>query len=296
MLLNFIYWVYDHPMITFLPTMVKRRFPRLPFVTLFEDAAELPTGFPFAARVVRKVMKHWVGAQRVNYSFGTLLRDSDRLIVVSDRIGAALTKHDAGVEGKTVLIPPPSLLRFCADEKGTVRQRKRAALGVAPDEVLLIFFGYIYRGKGLETLLRAFRIVSEQKDYIRLMITGGTFPKTLPYAAEIRALACELGLNDKVIWTGGFEWDSEEPSQCLQAADICVLPFDRGVSIHNSSFAAAAAHRLPTITTRGETLEEPFVHQENVYLCPPRDAAALAAAIALLIEEPKLRRSSVPVW
>jgi glycosyltransferase involved in cell wall biosynthesis len=288
-LLNFIYWVYDHPMITFLPTLVKRRWPRVPFVTLFEDAAELPTGFPLGARVVRKVMKHWVGAQEVNYSFGTLLRDSDRLIVVSERIGAALIKQAPGVADKTVVIPPPSLLRFCADENGSVRQRKRESLGVARDDVLLIFFGYIYRGKGLETLLRAFRIVREQRGNVRLLITGGTYPKTLAYADEIRALACTLGLQESVIWTGGFEWDSEEPSQCLHAADICVLPFDRGVSIHNSSFAAAAAHRLPTITTRGETLEKPFVHPENVYLCPPGNPTALAAAIELLIEEPKLR-------
>jgi glycosyltransferase involved in cell wall biosynthesis len=240
-------------------------------------------------RVLRKAIKHWANPCQVNYSFGTLLRDSDRVIVVSDRIHAALAKHDPAVGGKAVLIPPPSLLRHCPDGNGAIRRQKRAALGVSNDDVLLIFFGYIYQGKGLETLLPALRIVNERRSNVRLLISGGTLAIGLSYAEEIRALSRQLGLAEKVTWTGGYEWDSEEPSHCLHAADICVLPFDRGVSIHNSSFAAAAAHQLPTITTRGEPLEEPFVHQENVYLCPPRDAEALAAAIELLIDKPKLR-------
>jgi glycosyltransferase involved in cell wall biosynthesis len=288
-LLNFIYWVYDHPMVTFLSTIAKRRCPGVPFVALFEDAVEVPKEYPLLARVVRKAVKHWAGPTQVNYSFGTLLRDSDRVIVVSDRIRAALAEHDPAVDGKTVLIPPPSLLRFCPDEQGIVRERKRASLGVADGDIVLIFFGYINRSKRLEDLLTAFQMVCERRGNMRLLISGGTLPIALSYAAHIRAMAQQMGLADKIIWTGGFEWDSEEPSHCLHAADLCVLPFDTGVSIHNSSFAAAAAHRLPTITTRGETLEEPFVHNDNVYLCPPGDAGALAAAIELLIEQPKLR-------
>jgi glycosyltransferase involved in cell wall biosynthesis len=43
------------------------------------------------------------------------------------------------------------------------------------------------------------------------------------------------------------------------------------------------------VTTRGAECEEPFLDGENVVLCPPRDAAALAAAMARLIAEPALR-------
>jgi glycosyltransferase involved in cell wall biosynthesis len=287
-LLMFVYWVYDHPMITFLPTISKRLLPWAPFVTLFEDAD--PTkDFPFVSKIVRKVMKYWVSPKDVSYGFGTLLRDSDRFIVVSDRIQAALKLHCHGMDAKTVLIPPPPLLRLCPDSNGLVRQRKRESFGVGADDFLLIYFGYVYRAKGLDTLLEAFLRVSKRRSNVRLVIAGGSLPGTLSYAHEIRAMAKQRGLDDKVIWTGGYDWDSEEPSHCLSAADICVLPFERGVSIHNSSFAAAAVHRLPTITTRGATLEEPFVHNHNVYLCPPRDPDAMAAAIELLIAEPKLR-------
>ena len=68
-----------------------------------------------------------------------------------------------------------------------------------------------------------------------------------------------------------------------------MLPFDDGVSMNNSTFAAAAAHGLPIITTRGAVLEEPFVHGDNVFLCPPRDPDALADAIEVLMSRPELR-------
>jgi glycosyltransferase involved in cell wall biosynthesis len=61
------------------------------------------------------------------------------------------------------------------------------------------------------------------------------------------------------------------------------------VCIHNSSFAAAVAHGLPVLTTRGETLEGAFVDRENVLLCPPRDPEALARLIETFLEEPKLQ-------
>jgi glycosyltransferase involved in cell wall biosynthesis len=61
--------------------------------------------------------------------------------------------------------------------------------------------------------------------------------------------------------------------------------------LHNSSFAAAAAHGLPVITTRGETLEQPFIHQRNVFLCPPKNAEAMALAMETLIDNPAIREN-----
>src|SRR5207253_4470800 len=74
------------------------------------------------------------------------------------------------------------------------------------------------------------------------------------------------------------------------SADLCVLPFDRGVQLNNSSFAAAAAHGLPIITTQGTMVEQPFVHQENVFLCPPRSPEVMATAIGTIMGNPDLRQ------
>jgi glycosyltransferase involved in cell wall biosynthesis len=290
-LLILTYWIYDHPMITFVPTLAKKLLPRAPFVTLFEEARDFNhSRSTWLARLGRKVMKQLVGPKGVDYSFGTVLRDSDRFIMVSDVIRAVVAKSSPDLDGRTVVIPPPPLLRVCPDGDGAVRRRKRESLGVAPDDVLLIFFGYVRGGKGLETLLEAFSRARRGKSNLRLMITGGS--RAAPghsFVEELRDSARRLGVDDKLIWTGGYDWGSDEPSHCLRAADVCVLPFDDGVSVHNTSFAAAAAHGLPTITTRGAVLETPFVHGKNVYLCRPRDSEALAATIELFVEQPALR-------
>jgi glycosyltransferase involved in cell wall biosynthesis len=60
--------------------------------------------------------------------------------------------------------------------------------------------------------------------------------------------------------------------------------------LHNSSFAAAAAHGLPVITTRGETLEQPFIHEKNVFLCPPEDPNAMALAMAAVMDNSGLKQ------
>src|SRR5262249_51810549 len=196
---------------------------------------------------------------------------------------------------KTVLIPPPPLMRVSDPNDSVLRAKGRAKLPVSDNQLLLAYCGYLYPGKGVETLLAAFKLVVAKVENIRLVLIGGTPAMLLDsvhrpdYGEELRTLAKQLGVDDKVIWTGAYETDSEEPSMYLRAADFCVLPFDPGVYLNNSSFASCAEHALAIITTKGETLEPPFRDRENVILCPPKDAQALADAILALINDPQLR-------
>jgi len=163
---------------------------------------------------------------------------------------------------------------------------------VQPDHFLIAYFGYIYANKGVETLLRAFQIVSSQRSNVRLMMIGGSIgPSNNPsYAQEIYELGKTLGITDKMIWTGAYASDSDEASMYLYAADTCVFPFTEGVTLNRSSLGAAATHGLPIITTKGATVETPFIHQKNVLLCPPQDPQSLARAINSLISCSELRQ------
>ena len=114
---------------------------------------------------------------------------------------------------------------------------------------------------------------------------GGTEDEV--YARSLRELSHKEGRADRILWIG--HCDDEKSSLYLYTADICVLPFNVGVRLNNSSFAAAAAHSLPIVTTRGEMLEEPFIDGENVRLCPPKNPAAMREAINELINCPELR-------
>jgi len=292
-LLMYIGWIYNyHPMITFVPTISKRLLPRVPFVTRFESALSgaAPWRTSRLSRAVRKAMAQWAGLENVSYNFGTLLRDSDRIIVLCGHHGDVLSKEFSGLMAKTVLSPPPPNMLICPENNGAARECGRRALGVKDNDFVIAYLGYIYPRKGVETLLRAFQIVRRQGNNVRLVVIGGkiemAFLKRPSYLQEMHELSRHLGIDDNVTWTGEYTWDDDQASVYLRAADACVLPFDDGVRLNNSSFSCAAAHALPIITTQGEMLEAAFVDGENVFLCPPRNPSAVADAIKLLMDNP----------
>ena len=286
----------DQPMITFAPTLLKKALPNVRVVTLVEYPEPVYVHrSSWAARIGRKLAAYWVGPADVDYGYGTLLRDSDRIIVLSDAHVPLLAAHHAQVREKCVLIPSPPLMRMSSERDGAARLRGREMLGLASDDFLVAYFGYLYPGKGIETLLEGFRLVANQRSNARLVMIGDSNEVVLQrlnrpkYGQELRDRVKELGIESKVIWTGYYPVESDLASIYLRAADTCVLPFDDGVMLNRSSFASAVAHGLPTVTTQGESLEAPFRHNENVLLCKPRDPASLAAALDSLIIQPQLR-------
>jgi polysaccharide biosynthesis protein PslF len=290
-LLFYIGWIYDyHPMITFAPTISKALVPRAPFITEFANAIGAnPERFSSPSRGLRKAVMTWAGKGGSDYRYGTLLRDSDRVIVLSDLHRATLSHHFSDLDQKAVLIPPPPILFIRPEDNGAARREGRAALSVGDTDFLIAYLGYIYAGKGIETLLEAMRLVLGKGDNVRLVVIGGALEGYSAYAEEVYKLAGEMGISDKIRWTGGYAWDSDRASTYLRAADLFVLPIEIGVQMNNSSFAAAAAHGLPIIATRGEDLEKQFIHEENIYLCPPKDSEAMASAIRLLMSAHDLR-------
>jgi FkbM family methyltransferase len=289
-LLIYIGWIYrHHPMITFLPSVCKSVLPGVPVVTQFEaiDDDLLTRSIP--SRITRKMMSLWAGGKDTHWLFGTLLRDSARIICLSGPHRERLTRQLPRISEKIALLPPPPLIRVCSDPPDIAREKARKAMGANERDFVLIYWGYIYPGKGIETLLEAFRMVCTRNPNMRLVLVGGLLE--IPTRADackryfemIRSLPETFGISGKVTWTGTFTWDSDEGSLFLRGGDACVLPFDYGVTLNNSSLAAAATHGLPVIATelpsgRDESLE----HGSNIYLCRPKDSDALAEAIELV--------------
>ena len=300
-LLIYTAWIYQsHPMITFAPTIVKRVLGKAYFITQLDTIKEEDRAQTLATRAIRKIVKYGVGSTGVDYVMGTLYRDSDRLIVLSERHLSQLSALMPDVVSKTEVIPPPPLIPMCADVR-TARDQGRARLALNQDHFLLAYFGYVDYTKGVETLLQAVQIVTKHANNVRLVMIGGGRGTAknasdargefiANYAHEMQLLSERLGIADTVAWLPGYSSDSQEASMYLYAADVCVLPFDHGAILSRSSLAAAAAHGLPIITTQGEHLESPFQHEVNVFLCPPKDPDALALAIRRVMSSPDLRR------
>jgi glycosyltransferase involved in cell wall biosynthesis len=288
----YIGWIYHgHPMITFAPTIAKVLLSKALFVTQFANVSGAVRG-NIASGFCRTAVSFMSGGNKdVSDEFGTLLSGSDRIIVLSDHHKSVLARQCAAVAEKTTLIPPPPIMPIAP--AAATRQRVRESLGVKPNEFLLAYLGYIYPVKGIETLLRAFHALSQRRDDTRLVLVGGLLtgddPEHPGYKDYLLSLATDLGIADRITWTGAYDWDSFDASFYLRAADAFVLPIDTGAQLNNSSFSAAAAHGLPIVATRSFLYERPFSHRENVFFCPPKDPALMAAAIETLMDDPALR-------
>jgi len=297
-------WIYNaHQMITYAPSIVKWVLRGIPFVTQMETEEEEENWRwrSVTTRAMRKAAQYLVGPRGVDYFFGTLLRDSTRLIFLSEQHLAKYAARHPEVSGKSEVIPPPPLLTLCSDDSGSARRCGRTKLGLSDDEFLLAFFGYVDMNKGIETLFRAMQIVNKEVSNIKLAMIGGGRGSAstrvdqraqivADYERELLALPGQLGISNKVMWLSGYDSDSDIGSMYLSAADVCVLPFDRGVTLSRSSLAAVLAHGIPVITTRGESVETPFRHEENLFLCPPKEPEALALAIRQVMESPDLQK------
>jgi len=304
-LLIFFSTMYEaHPMMTFAANIAKAVVPRVSFVTQIEHICEHWKG-SWTTRIVRKGIQKWVGGQGVDYQYGTLLRDSDRIIILSEAHRPLLRVAKGFSDAKTTLVPPPPIMAMAPDADGTGRIRVRDQLSIAQTDIVLLYYGLIYQGKGLETLLEAVSKVAQARPNLRLVVVGGYIQRLFhsqencdsrSYEQEMVALTRRLGIEKAVIWSGFCDPQKEQASLLFRGADICVLPFDDGLHLNNSSYAAAACHCLPIISTIDRRpppygTEQEFVHKKNVYLCEARNALSLAEAIHTLIEQENLRET-----
>lgn len=173
------------------------------------------------------------------------------------------------------------------------RGRARAELGAFADTMLVGYFGFLNRSKGVLSLIRAAQRAIDDGQPIRLALIGGEPGSSDPTdVAQARAIARsvdELGLRRATHITGFLQ--PSELTDALLACDMLVLPFVDGASMRRGSLMAALAHGLPTISTfppdghRASLLR----HGQNVWLVSPGDDAALADAISRLATERSLR-------
>ncbi|HID86255.1 MAG TPA: glycosyltransferase [Anaerolineae bacterium] len=266
-----------HPAINFLPLRLRLTPDRPRTVVTFHDL-KVPYLFPKAGRI-----RWWVVLALARWSDAVIVTNKEDLSKLSSY---PLTPNPYLVPIGSNIAPQPP-----ADYD---RDAWRTRWGVGPEETLLSYFGFLNESKGGETLIRALGRLVREGHPVRLLMVGGQVgdsdPTNVVYLERVRALIEELGLTDRVSWTGYTP--QAEVSANLLASDLCVLPYRDGASFRRGSFMAALAHGLPIVTTEPRTQgrEPRLVDGENVALVPPDDPAALAGAIARLMAAPHLRR------
>lgn len=170
-------------------------------------------------------------------------------------------------------------------EKDKLKAKKK--LGIKENILVLSNFGLFYPGKGLETLLYACNLLKNEIEDFILFLLGSHRAEDKKYLDSVRKLIIELGLQEKVRLTGFL--DETQVSQHLFAADIYVVPFDRGVSIRRTTLMTGLVHGLPVISTFPELSSRYIVDGENILLVQPKDPKALFNTILRLWYDYNLR-------
>jgi len=137
--------------------------------------------------------------------------------------------------------------------------------------------------KGTEVLLRAIALLKEQGISVNLRAVGPF--ETPEYQAEVHALVAELGIGDRIEWTG-FQQDVNEQ---LQQMDIFVLPSLYGEGLP-MVVLEAMANGVPVVASCVEGIPEAVRHQTDGLIFEPNQPADLAEKLSQIVGNVSLWR------
>ena len=136
----------------------------------------------------------------------------------------------------------PSMVDLSEFDPGQ-RTAVRAELDVAAEEILVGWVGRLDRKKRVEDFLHAATLVYAQHPETRFVVVGGPDAFMPEYADELHALARNLAIAERFIWTG----DCPHVPRLLAGFDIFVW-LARGEGMPHV-IAEAGAAALPVIAT-----------------------------------------------
>lgn len=261
--------------INFYPRMQKRHLST-PIVVTYHDLLP-PYLFPKAGP-----LRQWSVRQLAQYADGVIVTNGDDYTAITTAMERSLPPTRLIPIGSNIAQQPPA---------GYNRAAWRAAHGIYPNDMLVGFFGFLNRGKGVETLIEALgQLVTGGLPAHLLFIggrTGSSDSTNARYADEIDARIKEAGLSTHVQRTG-FTTPAEV-SAALLAVDVCALPYRGGASLRHGTLHAALAHGNAIVTTTPQKETPQLQHGKNIMLVPPENATALTNALRLLWMEPRMR-------
>lgn len=200
----------------------------------------------------------------------------DRLIAVSD---ACVNQFEINFKGKMVRV-------YNGIDADAFREKAkpniiRKEFGFSEPTRIVGCVGQLISWKGQDVFLRAMARVVQEMPNTKFLIVGDEIVDDNPFRGTLDQLVSELGLEDKVIFTG-FRLDI--PS-LIAAMDIFVHcpvkpdPLPRVI-------LEAMALSLPIVATHTGGIPELVKNGENGLLVPPADEKALANGVLWMISNP----------
>ncbi len=203
-------------------------------------------------------------------------------IAVLDRRMAERVRQGYGRE-PDVVRSGVDVERLAAVDAGAVEALRRR-LDVPEHTFLLLFAGILMPHRRLEDVIQALADAALRGKAVQLVVVG-THDLYPAYARKLRALAAQLGLADRVTWTGAVP-EADLPVY-YHACDAFIFPNEE--QTWGLAVTEAMACGKPVVVSTGAGVHEVLTDGRDALLVPPRRPDAIADAVERLVRDEELR-------
>ncbi len=198
-------------------------------------------------------------------------------LVVSPSAGMKKVLRQLGVESPIEVVPNGVNLERFHD----VKPFPRTKLGYNKDDILLAYSGRLAVEKNLPFLLQCFAGIASVLPQTHLLLIGGGM---MQYEEELRLRVAELGLKNRVRWTGMIAYD-ELPAYL----SMCNVFTTASVTeVHPLSIIEAMAAGLPILGIDSVGVADTVEDGVSGFLSP-NDPASFTARLTRLCMDAELR-------
>ena len=202
--------------------------------------------------------------------------------MTADAASIMRAQHGASADKLCIIphgthLPPPN-----------ARALGRAMLA-ADERPVMLTFGLLSPGKGIENAIRALPAIASRCPEILYVVLGVTHPNLLRdegerYRTSLQTLAAELGVQDNVRFLNRFV-EIPELLSALAATDVYVTPYVNEAQSVSGTLAYSYAMGTPVVSTPYRHAVELLANGRGL-LVPFADPEALAAGITGLLTDP----------
>ena len=200
---------------------------------------------------------------------------SDRIVTVSPSLVERLKGF--GYDSKLITNGVNTDYFKPMDSKGGKRR-----LGLDEDCFVIGFVGVIERWYALDEVMRAFSEVLRYREDAKLLIVGGSL--FTDYESDLKELARNLAIGDKVIFTGLVEY--KNLPEYISAMDVCLIPLSPPQWVHiampNKFFEYSACGK-PILSTPIPNIME--LGGANLFIY--RDMTEFVEAVKRIMDDPR---------